>query len=348
MKTASTRRPPQTEPPQDAAGPRASLLRAEIHRFLSRRFITILVVLALIGYLGVVTLMALTVFSRPTAQDLAEAEQRRNQFIVEQNQQREICLQNPDQRPEGVSEEQFCGPEATAEDIPVENFADGQPFTMATTLPAGAVAMAFLTAALAFLIGATYVGAEWSTRSMVALLFWEPRRLKVIGVKLLVTAAMAAALGLLAQVLWTATAHVLGRTRGTTGPLPPDFWTDVLAQQARAVLLVTLMALLGFALANLIRNTGASLGVGFVYFAIIENVVGAVRPAWQEWLLVPNILALLSNGGHRIFVTPGVGQDEAPVREVVLSNLHGALVIGAITAATVALGVVLFKRRDLH
>ena len=35
-------------------------------------------------------------------------------------------------------------------------------------------------------------------------------------------------------------------------------------------------------------------------------------------------------------------------RELVLSNLHGGLVLGFATAALVAVGVVVFARRDLH
>ena len=54
------------------------------------------------------------------------------------------------------------------------------------------------------------------------------------------------------------------------------------------MLLTVLVALLGFGLTNLIRNTGAALGVGFVYFAIVETAVRALRPAWQPWLLSTN------------------------------------------------------------
>lgn len=347
MTTTSTPQPGETaHPARDTDVPaRRSLLRAELHRFTARRFIRVLVLLALVAFLGIVTLMALTVFTRVDAQELAQAELRRGEAIA----QWEMCRQNDEERPADVPAEEFCGAEPTAENVPIEAFIDGQPFVLASFLPGGAVLIGSLTAVLAFLIGATYVGAEWSTRSMVALLFWEPRRLRVIAAKLLATAVMAALLGVLAQVLWTVTAQFLARTRGTSAGLPRDFWSDLVAQQGRCVLLVVLMALLGFGLANLIRNTGASLGVGFVYFAIIENVIRVVRPAWQEWLITTNISALLAEGGTTIFVGPGIGQDpEMQPREIVLSNLHGGLVLFGVTAAVVAVGVVLFKRRDLH
>lgn len=349
----STSRPTRpTRPPRGSRGLAApeggSLLRAEVHRFLSRRFIRVLVVLALIGFLGIVALMGFTVFEKASPGELAAARAQQAQAIEEANENRESCLQSPAPPGEELTPEQRCGPEATAETVPLEMFTSGVPFALADYLPAGAVAVGAMTAALAFLIGATAIGAEWSTRSIVALLFWEPRRLKVIAVKLLITAGAAAILGVLAQAVWVAMAQVLARTRGTTSGLASGFWADVLLQQTRCVLLASLMAMLGFSIANLIRNTGAALGIGFVYFAILEPVVRTVRPGWQEWLLVPNIGALLGKGGTTIVVTPGPGQRQFEPYEVVLSNVHGGLVIAGFTGLIVALGVVLFQRRDLH
>lgn len=347
MTTKTESRPPTYGPEESSPDRRGSLALAEIHRLSARRFIRVLLVLTAVAYFGIITLMALTVFGKVDAQDLAEAELRRNEFVAQVIEGRERCLKDP-QHPPGISAEEACGPPPAAEEYPVESFVGHIPFALSEGLPSGVVPVGSLTAMLAFLIGATYVGAEWSTRSMVALLFWEPRRLKVVGTKLLVIAGGGAVLGLVAQGLWTATALLLARTRGTTSDLGDGFWGEVLAQQARSVLLVMLMALLGFAIANLIRNTGAALGVALVYL-IFELVAPLVRPGWQEWLLIRNIFALVRDGGQPITVGPGFGQSRNdPTREIVLSNLHGALVIGGITAVIVAAGVILFKRRDLH
>jgi ABC-type transport system involved in multi-copper enzyme maturation permease subunit len=252
-----------------------------------------------------------------------------------------------------VPEEQFCGPPASDQGFRPQDFLDKQPFVLSQQLPGGALALSAATSALAFLIGATYVGAEWSTRAIVALLFWEPRRLRVIATKLAVLAAAATALSVAAQALWWGTAVVLSRTLGNTGDTGGSFYGDLVAQQGRALVLTVLMGLLGFSLANLVRNTGAALGVGFVYFAIVETAVRNIRPRWQEWLLTDNALALVQKGGNRLFVfgegfVDERGQYVDSGREIVLSNLHGALVLGAVTAALVAAGVLLFQRRDLH
>ncbi len=117
------------------------------------------------------------------------------------------------------------------------------------------------------------------------------------------------------------------------------------------MLLVVLVALLGFAFANLVRNTAAALGVGFVYVVIVENAVRAARPAWQEWLLSTNAAALVQDGGASFFVygqvTDANGLVQFTDREVVVSNLHGGLVLAAVAALVVGLGVLLFSWRDL-
>ena len=347
---------PTADAPAEVAGPAdpaparsGSLFRAETHRFTSRRFIRWLLLLSVVAYLIILPLVAITQFSKPNAGVLADAQRRLDASIAEQKQFRDQCIQDV---PVGETVENFCGTEDHFQPS-VTDFIAKPPFRLADQLPEGAVAIGVMSAMLAFLIGATYVGAEWSSRSMVALLFWEPRRLKVMGVKLAVTAAAAALLGVLAQAVWWGSAEIIARTRGNRDGLPDGFWPDLLGQQGRTVLFVVLAALLGFGIANLIRNTGASLGVGFVYFAIIETAVRAFRPGWQEWLLTDNAAALVLTGGHTIFLYQGEvvdaeGNFTDGSREVVVSNLHGGLVLGIATVVIVVMGVLLFKRRDLH
>jgi hypothetical protein len=109
------------------------------------------------------------------------------------------------------------------------------------------------------------------------------------------------------------------------------------------VLLTVLAALVGFGLANLVRNTGAALGAGFVYFAVVETAVRVLRPTWQPWLLSNDAVALMYPGGLRIWI-----QDGAEGREYLIHNLPAGLTLGVVTAIVVGAGAVLFARRDLH
>jgi hypothetical protein len=294
----------------------------------------------------ILPLVAITQFSKPTASALEDAERRRDEVIAEQNTFREQCLNDPN-RPDEVPVDEFCGPEASASDLRAADFIDRPPFELVEGLPAGAIAIGVATAMLAFLIGATFVGAEWSSRSMVALLFWEPRRLKVMGVKIAVTALFAALLAVVTQAVWWGSAEIIARTRGNRDGLPADFWQDLFGQQGRVLLFVVLMALMGFGIANLVRNTAAALGAGFVYIVIIENVVRGFFPKWQEWLLVENVSGLLSRNGHTVYIYENEPFGDG-VREVLVSNVRGGLMLGILTAVIVVTGVMLFKRRDLH
>jgi ABC-type transport system involved in multi-copper enzyme maturation permease subunit len=333
-------------PPAPATSRRGSLLRAELHRFRSRRMVRVLLLLAVLGFVGGVA-TASTQYAKTSPARVAAAEAERQQILVESEGYRRQCL---DQVGGDAAEEQ-CGPPLTLDNLgDLSNFLRPAPFRLAEDGRNGVVAVAVLTAALAFLLGATYVGAEWSTRSMVALLFWEPRRLRVMAAKLTILAVLSAVLAVLAAAAWLLAARALAATRGT-GDGPPGLFGELVGSAGRGVLLVVLMSLLGFGVANLLRNTAAAFGFGFVYFAIVENIVRGVRPRWQPYLLTENTLALLQEGGLKIFLNESfvdsTGAYQTGGREVLVGNLHGALVLTAVTAVVVAAGVVLFARRDL-
>jgi hypothetical protein len=170
----------------------------------------------------------------------------------------------------------------------------------------------------------------------------------VFGAKIAVLVGAAALFGVLAQVGWLVMATILRATVGTDDPLPDGFWSELLGTQARSVLLTVFAALAGFGLANLVRNTGAALGVGFVYFAIVESAVGAFRPGWAPWLLTSNAGALINPGGLKIPIYDGTFDANGMPPEVFVSNLQAGLLLGAVLAVVVGLGVVLFARRDVH
>jgi hypothetical protein len=70
-------------------------------------------------------------------------------------------------------------------------------------------------------------------------------------------------------------------------------------------------------------------------------------PQWQQWLLVENVSGLLSRDGHKLFIYENDPFGDG-VREVLISNVRGGLLLGILTAVIVVTGVALFKRRDLH
>jgi hypothetical protein len=343
MSTALT--PLPTRPPARFGG----LLRAEVHRFGARRFIHVVLALTLVGWVTALVI-SLLAFQSPTPEGLAAARVQQQQSIEQSNQAREQCLADP-ALPTDVPPETFCGDPATEANTPLSFFLQPEPFSLSSDGDDGAVSVAALSAALAFLVGATFVGAEWSSRSMVALLFWETRRPRVIGAKLLVTAAAAAALGLVMQALWLGMATLLQAVAGDRISPPAGFWPDLLGTSGRGVLLAVFAGLLGFGLTNLLRNTGAATGVAFVYLAIVENAVRALRPAWQPWLLTNDAAALVVPGGLTLSWPADGGGGSSTGFELVeyqLTSGQAVVFLTVVTAVVVGAGVVLFSRRDLH
>ena len=318
-----------------------SVVRAEIRRFRSRRFIQLLLALALLGWLVAVA-VGLSHFGRADAADLAAARSQAQQVVSQSQAGRQQCLQDPN-RPKDIPVEQACGDPVTADDVPLDQFLPNPPFSFATQATSGALGFGAIAAVLGFLIGATWIGAEWSSRSVVALLFWEPRRMRVVGAKVGVLVGAAALLGVLAQAAWLAMAGIVYAVDGDGAGMPAGLWSRQLALDGRSVLLTVLAALVGFGLANLTRNTGAALGAGFVYFAVVETAVRVLRPTWQPWLMSNDAVALMYPDGLSIYINDG-GQGH----EYLIHNLPAGITLACVTAVVVGAGAVLFARRDLH
>jgi hypothetical protein len=330
--------------------PRGALFRAHLHRFRARRFIRLLLLLAALGWV-LALVISLLHYGTPTAADHAQARQSMQQVIAQSEQSRQECLKNPQAQgaPPGVAPEDVCGPGMQLSDLDENSFLPKQPFDLASAGGRGAIGFGAAAAVLGFLIGATWIGAEWSSRSLVALLFWVPRRISVFGAKIAVLTLASAVLGLVAQAAWLAMATLLRAVAGNGQALPAQFWGHLLATQGRAVVLTVLISLLGFGLTNLIRNTGAALGIGFVYFAVIEFAVRALRPAWEPWLLSSDAAGLVSSNGFKVYIYDRIGRNGfTEPRVYLVTNLQAAIELTAVVAVIIGVGVWLFARRDVH
>lgn len=319
-----------------------SLVSGEVLRLRSRRLVKVVLAAALVLVALVMVSVAFTTGSpsaaeRATAQSLADEDYNR-------------CLQfnaNDPNVPKDVSPEALCGsPDASL-------FLAKQPFDFADSYPDTVIVFAVGVALLLFLIGASAGGAEWSARTMPALLYWEPRRLRVMGAKIAVLSGFAVVVSVVAQVLTLAVVWLLSVLRGSNPavPLPDDFWVDALGTAGRGAIFAVLVVLGGFALANLTRNTGAALGVAFVYFAIIENLVGGVLPRFARWSVAVNVGGFLNPGGIggvptgvKTSVEDSVGLVASTMS---ISNARGGLVLTLIVVTFLAVATILFTRRDV-
>ena len=192
--------------------------------------------------------------------------------------------------------------------------------------------LAGIFAIIGLLLGATCIGAEWHAGTMATLLTWEPRRLRVGLAKAASCAAISFLEVLGLQILLVGLLAVVAATRGTTMGANGAWLADTLGIAVRAAAIASAMALVGYALASIGRNTAAALGAGFVYFAVVEGLIRGLRPEWQPWLLGENSVLFIEGGssldlGH--------------------SSIAAGALVGAYALVALAIGVGFLHRRDV-
>jgi hypothetical protein len=321
-----------------------SLFLAECARILARRFVGWLVLLALVG-VAIGAAVVWYLHSPVTPDGLVEAQHRMDTRMQQIDRARSDCLASPPPTfPGGPSVEEICGPPASEQHFTIDQFLDPPPFVLADDAATGAVGVGIGAAAAAYLISATFLGAEWSSRNLVALLFWEPRRNRVMLTKLAVAALASAVLAVLMEALWIPLAMAVAHSKGNP-VITGLFWHDLLTTQARCVWMAVLGGVIGFAAANLVRGTAGALGLAFVYFAVVE---AAVRSFWKPgvpYLLSTYAIGLLQQGGTRI--TPEDARLTG-ASDVVISNATAGTVLSVVALLFAYWGIRRFRRRDIH
>jgi hypothetical protein len=186
---------------------------------------------------------------------------------------------------------------------------------------------------LAWVLAASFLGAEWHSGTMTTWLTWEPRRTRVLVAK--AVAAMATAFGLTVALELLLGVALLPAAifRGSMSGVDSSWALEVAGALARAAIAAALMALLGLSLAGLGRNTAAALGAGFVYLAVVENLVRGLRPQWMPWLLTENTARFVVAG------PAGLSIGRTPI--------ESALVVAAYAGALFLAALVAFRTRDV-
>jgi ABC-2 type transport system permease protein len=160
-----------------------------------------------------------------------------------------------------------------------ENFPD-----MVTTLAA-------LLALVAFIVGASFVGAEWSSGGMMNLLLWRPQRLRVLGTKLAALLVLFAAVTVVYSAIWTGLFVGIAETRGSTESMTSGAWQSIGLMELRGLALVLVAGAVGFGLASLGRHTAMALGVTIGAVIVFQFGLGTVlslaKVKFAEAYLIP-------------------------------------------------------------
>lgn len=150
---------------------------------------------------------------------------------------------------------------------------------------------AAILALVAFVVGASFIGAEWSSGGMMNLLLWRPKRLTVLLTKLAALLTGVTAVTLLGAVAWTAAFWAVGSFRGSTARMTGGVWQSFALTGLRGFALVVVAAVVGFALASLGRHTAFALGgvlaVGVVGQFGLGVVLALADVKFPEAWLIP-------------------------------------------------------------
>jgi hypothetical protein len=316
----------------------------------------------LLGLVALLAIMGAIFATHSTDVEAAHATARQQaaQATAEQRAFEQQCRDDPN-IPQSDKASGACDSGTVTEDA----FFSDPRFRADRDLPLVPIGVGIGGALLASLLAATATGADWSSRSMVTLFTWEPRRLRFLGTRLLAIALYVAAFGVAGQVLGLGLGSLTVQLRGTweaspavdpqMGPsgnalLSPDrFWTELLTLQARTVVVMVAVALMSAALATVFRSTGGVLGVAFGWFAVVEIAVHAFFSGRGiiRYMLTDNLVAALMPGGNNLYIGDRVTAEGMVPNVVHLSNAAGLAYLAAVALLLCALAAVLMRRRDL-
>ncbi|MFF4878423.1 ABC transporter permease subunit [Micromonospora sp. NPDC000668] len=281
-----------------------SLYRTELRRLAKRRFTRYMSLLGLLVLAAVVIGVFFTNQKIGTDQ-LAQAERQAEQSYQEQvrwsEQERVNCEQaktagtpNDGRYPDDCS---VITP-PPRDQIQAEWFLPST-FNFRETFPETLIPFAAILALVGFVVGASFVGAEWSTGGMMNLLLWRPKRLTVLLTKLAALLTGILAVTLPAAVLWFAGFWAVAAFRGSTEKMTSGAWQSFALTGLRGVVLVLVLTTIGFALASLGRHTAMALG-GVVAVMVVGQfglgiLLEMANVRWTEaWLLPTYVLAWMT------------------------------------------------------
>lgn len=208
--------------------------------------------------------------------------------------------------------------------------------------------MGFLIPIMAFVVGASYFGADEKVGMIEHLLTWEPRRWRLLLARAIGGAFSLFAISTLLSAFLVVLLFILSAATGGDTSGFGDVAGEVIGAIVRSGISGGLFFLIGLGMTVLINNSIASI-VGFLIwvFVIELALVGGLLPRWTQWLPVSNSTAFVP--GRQFTFFPGPFEDSNGTFEPIV--LYGAteagiriLVWGVVF---IALGAVAFTRRDI-
>lgn len=346
--TQDTLDAPPTDRPSAAETNGTNVLRligAELRRLTSRRMAVITAIVLLVA-VGLFQLAVNAAVSPPSADALTQQQQSFQQ-ARQQWEQTDHVKAIQDCLAQGETQKNCEAYEAPPDP---KDWA----LTPAAFDEIGGTAMlfgAFVSMLAAYLVSASFIGAEYTSGSLANWLTFVPQRLRVYGSKLAAVVIASALTGAIVNFLVLGLAALLTRIHGgaLTGFAP------VAEQAGRAVVLAVIAAVLGFVLALVTRHTVAALGTVLGYLVVSAVVGGFAMNAdgplagVPPWLPENNVQAFLQHGSTyyqytSVVTEQGVSQDGIDKH---IAFGHSAVYWLVIVVVAVVVAALVFRRRDV-
>lgn len=310
-----------------------NLIKAEVIRYFSRRFLIVMLT-SLLGAFGFTVFTVMASSEKPTEQQWATAQEQAAQDRVYFEGQYNVCLKS---FPDGKR----------CQDLHPSHVQPENYLYSAFSFQRNIVGLVYFLAAFlslfAFLVTASFIGSELHSGGITNLLLWRPERRAVLGAKLGVALGSTTAIAVPFSVLYVATFYGIAYWTGWVGVLSETFWSNLTETCLRAVGLALLASLLAFAIATIGRHTAAALGALMAYVVVWEGgarlIVSVVDRMSDDdsWFLSTHIGAWIADG--YTYYLDGVRHH--------LAWWESGLVLGGIGVALTVVAFAMFQRRDL-
>ncbi len=309
------------------------LFRVELRRFLSRRAIIVVMVLGGLAC-GAIAAGILYETRPPSAADLAGAQRDVDQINQDRFTQRRL-----DRCVEKTGEVERCERRWL---LTVDEYFYREKLSPAQ-FKGWLIPMAGVAAAVAFLLGATFVGADFSSGSVGTQLLFEPNRLKVWAAKAGAAAVGSAAFAALTLALTNGVIWFFAKSWDR--PFRDGLGGDWSAALGRGVVLASAAAVGGYALVTLARHTAAALGVLAVYGIAGEAVLRNVWTGSEKWLFSNHVLAWVGGDFKRqVYVECFQG---CPPVILNFTKPFAATYMGLVLLVVALISLLVFRRRDV-
>jgi len=315
------------------------LIWAEASRLFSRRF-TGMALLALLLALSGYQLVVNKALSPLSEEQLATAQRAYDQahqdWIANHEKYERDC------RETGGAPQECAIPEPTVADFTV----DPTPFqeVARTAIELSTV----LVGLVAFMIAASFIGAEYGTGSITNWLTFIPHRGHVFWSKLLTLIGFGALLGAFGVALVLTAGLVLARLHASR----IESVRELAVLGARSIVVVIGLAVLGFCIALVTRHTAGAIGVLLAYLIVFVLRMGFLgERSWSQRVtpFTPegNLAAILDHGYSYSVPVEKVTANGVSTELVqhTVSLAHGAIYWTILLAVVVVCSLMIFRRR---